>query len=313
MHFSKFPLDQITVVLQGNYSSETAQIIAFLHKIAPEMPIILSCWESNRSDVNIPEHQGVQTVFSTDPGSPVVPGFKVDNIRRQLVSTRAGLDRVRTPWVIKIRSDIAINPHRIPELVSLCKPTGVGPFVLIENKIVVTSLTTLDARHSDFYFHICDWVYLGRVNDVRSIFSASLPEDDFFTHFKGAAPAPQICSRYRSESYLIYHLVHKKLGANYPYSGFRSKQLSDLSHNVFKVNFVVVNSWNLGVRSSKYRRLYLWLRPDRYTAISCGSYLAKLNSGRAILEISLELVCRLASLAALPLFWLRGWIQTCRG
>lgn len=307
------PVDQITVLLQGNYNDETVRIIERLKALEPTLQIVLSCWETNRATVNAACLTGITTVFSEDPGAPAIPGFKGDNIRRQLVSTRAGLEQVRTPWVVKIRSDIYIDPRRLPALISLCTPIPTGYPALFANKVVATSLTTLDARYTGLYFHVCDWFYLGRVEDVRTIFSAQLPEDDFFFHFQGAKPAPEICSRLRSETYLIYHLVRDKLGGYYPFSGYRDSQLAILSHAVLKTNFAIINPWNLGLRSSKHRKLYLWLRPGRYTELTCGSYFAQVSGARAGLAMGSDLVSRAASAVAPALISLRNRVRTwCR-
>jgi WavE lipopolysaccharide synthesis len=304
--------DQITIVIQGNYTDETGRIIESIKRRVPAMPIVLSCWESNRDAVGTTCPEGITAVFSRDPGAPVITGFKVDNIRRQIISSRAGLSQVRTPWVVKIRSDIFIDPRLLPGLASMCAPIPVGTSALFGNKVVATSLTTLDARRADFYFHVCDWFYLGRVEDVRDIFSASLPEDDFFAYFQGVSPVQEICSRYRSETYLIYHIVRKKLGVDYPFSGYRSKQLVDLSHSVLQTNFVIVNSWNLGLRSSKFRRLYLWLQPDRYSELTCSVYHSQVRGVRANFALICDLVSRILSAIALPLFWLRNRVRAWR-
>lgn len=309
---SSVSIDLVTILLQGNYSEETAGIIKRLRAFAPKMPIVLSCWESNRAAVVAANLTGIITVFSEDPGAPAVPGFKCDNIRRQLVSSHVGLNHVRTPWVVKIRSDISIDPRRIPELAALCVPIPAAGSALFENKVVATSLTTLDARRADLYFHVCDWVYLGRLEDVRAIFSAPLPDGDFFTHFQHASPEPEICSRYRSESYLIYHLVSDKLGVNYPFSGYRDPALARLSNEVLKANFAIVNPWNLGLQSSKHRKLYLWLRSDRYSELNCGSFLVQVGLPRAAVAACRDLTCRCASAIAPALIGIRNRVRAWR-
>jgi hypothetical protein len=206
---------------------------------------------------------------------------------------------VQTPWVVKIRSDISIDPMLILELTTLCTRLPDDPASLFSHKVVATSITTLDGLRSGFYFHVCDWLYLGRTDDVRAIFSAPLPADDFFTYFRHAHPAPEICSRYRSESYLVYHLVRAKLGIEYPYSGYLDPKLAVTSKKILKTNFVIVNPWNLGLSSSKYRRLYLWMRADRYSEINCGGLFKLVGPVRSTLAIGLDLATRcIASLAA---------------
>lgn len=292
---SSISLDQITVLIQGSFNDGTVRTIERLRVQSPVTPVVLSCWEYNRDLVSQTCPEGVTIVFSDDPGSPSIPSFKIDNIRRQIVSTRAGLAHTRTPWVVKIRSDTSIDLHQLAELTSLCTPVPAHTSALFSQKIVATSLTTLDEVRSGFYFHVCDWVYLGRTEDVAAVFSAPLPEGELLTYFQYANPAPEYCSRYRSESYLIYHLVRDKLGIDYPYSGHQDLKLANLSHQVIKANFAIVNYWNLGLRSSKHHRLYLWMRPDIHAEIACGAFLSEVGLLRAAVAVGRELISRIAS------------------
>jgi hypothetical protein len=292
-------LDQITIVLQGNFNPETARILSHLQALAPTAPIVLSCWESNRDEVAQAHLSGVSTVFSQDPGAPFIEGFKSDNIRRQIVSSRFGIEKVRTPWVIKIRSDISIDPRLIQQLISLCTQLPDSPESLFDYKVIATSLTTLDGVRSGLYFHVCDWLYLGRTKDVEAIFSAPLPDGDFFTYFRHTQPAPEICSRYRSESYLVYHLVRAKLGIDYPHSGYLDPKLAATSEQIIKANFVIVNPWNLGLTSSKHRKLYLWMRPGCYSELNCGGLFEMIGPLRSALAIGRDIATRcISSLAA---------------
>lgn len=302
-------LAEITIVLQGNFSAETARTIAYLQVLAPKTPIVLSCWESNRAEVAQTHLPGVTTVFSQDPGAPLIEGFKVDNIRRQIVSSRRGIEKVRTAWVVKIRSDISIDPRLIHELTSLCARLPDDSTSLFSHKVVATSLTTLDSVRSGFYFHVCDWLYLGRTDDVRAIFSAPLPDGDFFTYFRHTQPAPEICSKYRSESYLIYHLVQSKLGIEYPYSGYLDPKLAATSKQILKANFVIVNPWNLGLTSSKHRKLYLWMRSDRYSELNCGGLFELIGPVRSTVAIGRDLATRCISSLAAAVIMLRNLVR----
>lgn len=292
---SAFAVDRITVLIQGNFSDQTVQVIKRIRAQAPQAPIVVSCWESNRDLVSRECFDYVTTIFSSDPGAHSIPGFKVDNIRRQIISTRAGLAQVHTPWVVKIRSDVMIDFLKISELTMLCVPVQDPAVALFKHKVVATSLTTLKGTRSGFYFHVCDWIYLGRTEDIAAIFSAPVPEGDFFTYFQHANPAPEICSRYRSESYLVYHLVRNKLGINYHFSGYLDTTLAALSLKVLKTNFAIVNYWNLGLRCSKHKKLYLFLRPDCYAELTCGAFISSVGPLRAAVSISREIGCRLAS------------------
>src|ERR1700754_2473682 len=91
----------LTLVLQGQFTADTAAIVLGVRQRFPELRVIVSCWESDRATIP-PEILGGPTriLHSADPGSPRIAGFKLDNIRRQLASTRAGLASVETEYAL---------------------------------------------------------------------------------------------------------------------------------------------------------------------------------------------------------------------
>jgi hypothetical protein len=296
-----------TILLQGQFTAETAKIVRQLRQADRLTPIVVSCWESDRAAVPQDVANLVsELVFSEDPGSPRIEGFKVDNIRRQLVSTSAGLARVKSAFVLKLRSDLMVDVKRVRNALALCTPVEPDAPAMFGHKVVVTSLTTLDARRSGYYFHVCDWLYLGRTNDLRVLFAAELPSGVFFEYFRHSLPRPEICSQYRSEAYMVYQLA-RRLGlcGEYRFSGECSDQLADRSQELIRANFTVVNPWNLGLSSSKHRKLYLWMHPNRHTERTCGARVLSLGRRAALAELLRESASRAASRLALEIIRLR--------
>jgi hypothetical protein len=265
-------MDDLTILFQGRYSPG---ILSFSRAVAqdfPDLPIIVSCWEADRADVPAELATYAQVVFSPDPGAVQVPGHKLDNVSRQLVSTQAGLAHVRTDYVLKLRSDMTVSIEKILALKSLCTAIPASAASLFRRKVVVTSLTTLDPRFGH-YFHVCDWLYLGLTADVAELFgSVDLPDEAHFRYF-ASHPELELASRYRPEAYIAYSLVKQRgISRDYAFSGQASASLEALGREVLRTNFVVLNPWSLGLQSEKHKHLHLWIAHDRYTETTCGSY-----------------------------------------
>ena len=255
----------ITVIIQGNADNHTLRFTHWLCTTYPEIYVVVSCWENNSIDQELINYEHVTVIKSADPGTISVPKFKTDNIKRQIISTRRGLEKVKTKWAIKIRSDMTFNPNKLIYFLNQLKPMTNSPFRIYNNQVGVTQLTTLAPQKSGLYFHICDWVYFGLSDDIREIFKAPLPEDSFFRFFEKCEGEQEICSQYRSETHLVLHSIQSRFKIIYPFSGFKDYNLEKLSEKIMSANFCVFNSWNLGIKSNKHRSLWKWHQRNRYT------------------------------------------------
>lgn len=293
-------MSNLTIVFQGRYSSEILSFSKRVKEQFPNIPIIVSCWDGDSPSIPTELYDYAQLVFSADPGAIQVPKHKLDNVSRQLASTQAGLEQVRTLYVLKLRSDITVDMRKIVDLMQLCTAVADSESKIFERKVLVTSLTTLDPVRSGHYFHVCDWVYLGLTADVRALFaSASLPDVDHFRYFE-ANDELELASRYRPEAYILYSLVKQRgMCVDYSFSGEVSEDIQRKSADVLRQNFVVLNPWNMGLASEKHKNLHLWLVSDRYSEINCGSYLRSLPFAQRQAAKVLDHVARFMTTAAI--------------
>lgn len=270
-------MNNITIVFQGRYAPGILAFSKHVRENFPATPVIVSCWAEDKAGLPAELFDYAQVIFSEDPGAIQVPKHKLDNLTRQLVSTQAGLAQVRTDYVLKLRSDITVNLKKLFELKKLCTVVADSGSRLFDRKVLVTSLTTLDPVRSGHYFHVCDWLYLGRTADVRRLFdSAALPDPAHFRYFESRDEL-EIASRYRPEAYIVYSLANQlKIYTDYEFSGQTPPGIDRISTEVLRNNFVVLNSWSIGLRSEKHKNLPLWLASDRYTETNCGAYIRSL-------------------------------------
>lgn len=293
----------VTVLFQGQYNPQLLRVAQEIKKRCDGMSVVISCWESDRRSV--PEELGkiAKLVFSIDPGSVAVPGHKLDNVRRQLVSTQAGLSNVDTEYVLKLRTDIQIDWDRIDSFIGLCVELPPNEKKIFERKVIVTSLTTLDADRSKHYFHVCDWIYLGLTDDIRAMFdSAAIPGNSYFQYFQSSMPELEIVSQFRSEAYIVYSFVKQRGVCNdYLFSGHVSEKIKEVSASVLKENFTVVNPWNWGLKSEKHSKLFLWMQPDRYSEADCRNYWNTLPVSRRLYYAAQDCGARLLTKFAVRL------------
>lgn len=111
-------------------------------------------------------------------------GAKALNINRQIISTRAGLARVATPYAVKTRTDLILTGRHLLDAYSPHVERG---------PILVTNVTTRDPDLAvRIPYWICDFLYMGRTEDLRFVFDAPLFGPSDFAY----ARAQSDCSRY---------------------------------------------------------------------------------------------------------------------
>lgn len=175
----------VTFVVQGPVyaGGGTAEVLASIRRWYPDAHLVLSTFSSTPSKL-LTSLDADEVVLSNDPGDMTPEGAKALNINRQIVTTRAGLARASTLYAVKTRTDLAVSGRHL--LNAYAPHAGRGP-------VLVTNITT---RDPDFAiripYWICDFLYLGRTEDLRFVFDAPLYGKLDFAYTR----APADCSRY---------------------------------------------------------------------------------------------------------------------
>ena len=170
---------EIGIVVQGDVRSATLPALAKLRQLYPGARLVLSTYASpalERDRVDLATLAD-QIVISTDPGSlpPTIisPTAPANNINRQIVSTSAGLAVLRTPFALKLRSDIILGARGIEAAWERAfLETGIA------ERLAAFSIYTRHPRGINGYlFHLSDWMMFGRTDELRRYWSASLMPD----------------------------------------------------------------------------------------------------------------------------------------
>jgi len=156
-------IDRIAVLVQGpvidtRYGSTHRNLRELVALGFGE--IVFSTWDGQKLD-DIPE--GIIVVVSNDPGSNLIRGGQ-SNVNRQIVSTRAGLEKVTLDHVLRLRSDTTIQNFPLESCLNFSD----------KEKIFLTNITTKLPPRVDYFFHYSDWLIFARKSRMECIFNIEL-------------------------------------------------------------------------------------------------------------------------------------------
>lgn len=161
--------DQISIVIQGpllwNKPEGIERCIVSLRHVAPKAEIIVSTWRGENTAL-LPED--IKTVVSDDPGCFWEHPYRAYNLNRQLVSTAAGISLASRPYVLKIRSDLALFDRRLLQIAEAAADA------ICVAKITITNLYLRNPEVYPLLYHVSDVVQFGRREDMANYWAGPL-------------------------------------------------------------------------------------------------------------------------------------------
>lgn len=278
----------VTFVIQGSQyivkgRNKTVLVVNSIRKHYPRATIIFST-----SDPEVDDAIEADLIIQVaDVGPLPFKSGKPINTNRQLVSTKAALDKVTTKWVCKTRSDV-IFTHKTDFLNFLEKynfsQKGI-PKLVSNHKILVSSINTKIFNIKDEYInHVSDWFYFGELNEIRSLFSLPLFDANGLERDQIMSPERYIWESFArkhldfqqtlkwSEMFLVGNAVvidpkdlglrSLKMGYRFPFgvNGYHGMWHGDWLDLYNKYNNIPMNSYNINLAGRTIKRAYYWLR-----------------------------------------------------
>lgn len=169
----KQKFDHISVVVQGpvqNYQGRnqaqgcTQKCLLSIRKYLPGATIILSTWQGQ--DISNLEYD--QLVLSEDPGQNN-DGYCPFNYYRQILSTKAGLDCVTTPYAIKLRSDNYLTGSQFVSMQKSFSKNSRNGKILKEKVVINSNLFRRTSNGHRVIFNASDFFYYGLTSDLKLI------------------------------------------------------------------------------------------------------------------------------------------------
>ncbi|WP_318441507.1 WavE lipopolysaccharide synthesis family protein [Photobacterium leiognathi] len=177
----------ISVVIQGPVNSYqerkqeegvTKKCIESIRRYLPGSKVILSTWEGQNCEGLEPDI----LLLNKDPGGNIVAydedgNSKKLNFNRQIVSTLEGLKIVKTPYVVKIRSDNFLTDNKFVFEQKKYSHRNSNDSVFDERIVINTSYFRLYADGQEVIMHPSDFFHYGRTVDVIKIWDIPLFDD----------------------------------------------------------------------------------------------------------------------------------------
>ena len=244
----------ISVVIQGQSNTNTFILVNKLRSIWPGCEIIFSTY----IDQSVPE--GVDTVvINEDPGAEIQHARTktLNNINRQIRTTKNGLNKVTRKYTIKLRSDLIIENGNILKVFEEPKESSLKSHKIFEKKICVSLLYSRRYYRGIMTpFHISDWYYFGLTSDVKKFFSLidEVDEPHFTKYFLGKkSPFGSTTFRYAPEQYFTYSAYKKCIGHIEMNDAFDVTADTESESDKFVIsNFKILKYKESGIYNSKY-------------------------------------------------------------
>jgi hypothetical protein len=250
----------ISFVVQGNVDRKcvegvgiTERVLRSIREHYPGAEIVLSTWEGTKVD----RLDFDTIVFSKDPG-PTETHSKPLNVNRQIISSYNGILAAERPWVLKTRSDLEFyRPGYFDYLNKFVQFDERWKF--FDTKVTVTTATSKDPRlWYHMPFHICDWTWGGKREDVEQVFDCEpYPQEFIGYHWLKQVPKPfgfsraMMDRRYYAESYLWFSLLSKHYDFEFQHAFDISDDLIAIHEKILVSNLVMLDASDLGFHSLK--------------------------------------------------------------
>jgi len=276
--------NDITFVVQGavNDKPTVKKCLYSIRSLFPGSIIILSTWKN--SDVS--ELDFDELVRSSEE-CPTYKFYKhlsiVNNINKQIISSRNGLRYVNTKYAVKMRSDIVFKSDNLLWIAPLTNKKSKKSY--LNSKIIISYDLSINAKKTKLLFHFNDWFLAGETLDLKKVFNIplmSLKDLKFFENRNNSKPFFQIknwlmddvkrselksnlISRYAPEQYIFKFIVLKGTNIEFHDAFSYSKILLCAHNNFIKNNVLFEASNNISFVNIKHRNNIFSERVSFYT------------------------------------------------
>lgn len=224
--------NDISVIVSGPVlGTWTKMCCESVRKMLPGSEIIVSTWdraECEKLDYDV-------LVISKDPG------HNEGNVNRQIISRISGIKKATRKYCLAIRSESEICKLDFMEYFGKYELHG-SEFKFLNNRVVIPAATP--ARRGEL-FHMGDWYYFGRKNDMIKLWDLPLMDDKLYNNDKDDI-------LFNPHRYLIVAFIRKY----YPLEFYKLKDITEenriIYEKVIAENFVITGFYEYGIFSLKY-------------------------------------------------------------
>jgi len=255
-------VQDLTLVFQGPFKpyvtrerEDFARNIRLTRKILPGARIILSTWQG----VELPPGLQLDAVVeSPDPGG--LPPLKLDdrkanNVNRQLITTRAGMAAVETPYAAKLRTDCFLEHAGFLDHYAEQRAIDGG-----RERLLACSFFTLDPTMFErLSYHLSDWFQFGPTALLREYWSGppmNVRDARHYERQRHPSGSTLFERRFRARHAVEQHFcMHFAAGRGYACPRFLNDVAPSLLaeyRRFLAKEILLLDPWQIGLRFEKY-------------------------------------------------------------
>lgn len=249
----KISSSDISVIVQGAIiKNETEKTLKSIRKKLPNAEIILSTWQG--SDILDLDYDIL--VLNEDPGAnsllPVAEN--IDNVNRQIISTKNGLKRATRKYALKLRTDCKISGLGFINCFNKIKTNNLKrekAYNYFKERVIIDSIFTRDPRgiaseKLNLCFHPSDIWQFGLTEDLMNLFNIPL-QTKFISQINN------VSYQYRVPEQYILTAFLEKQGLKIPldYMYHNEEYTCSLTYRILLNNFFILNNEDSGITLPK--------------------------------------------------------------
>ncbi len=255
-------MKDLTILIQGPYFEfneyNSNRNINILKKNFPDAKILISTWKNqNKFELDIKD----KIIYNEDPGSVndnhVGSSTIGSNILRQVISVKNGLNEIDTKYTLKIRSDCYFDSNKILKL-NLEKYKYNEKFKIFNERIITSSIGSLNQRNSNILYNYSDWFNLGLTSDLKKIWNHTKIDDDdinYFTRFSSKKKniyGKHWDLKFTAEQFIYFKSISRFIENKILHAHDFSKSKLDTAENYLVNNYFMVDPDNIDFIFPKY-------------------------------------------------------------
>lgn len=260
--FNKIKKSDITIIVQGRIIPKvTINTLLSIRKYFKNSKIILSTWTG--SDVTYLDFD--ELILSQEPTKATfnLDKKEINHTNYQLISTQKALEKVKTKYCLKLRTDSIIKSDSILKYWNEYKIRN-SIYSIFYHKIIIPSIYSreeFDETLTPMPFHPSDIFLFGLTEDLKDYFMKTLPMTEaelgnWITKYPNKKPIFSLTYRYCAEQYYCFSWV-KRHFHNIKFEDWSdwNQENIELSKKILTNNFIILDLKQHNINSQTLRHL----------------------------------------------------------
>jgi hypothetical protein len=181
------------------------------------------------------------------------------SVNYQISSTKAGLNKVKTTFTVKLRSDMVFRNSNLIKILNnrpIFRPDS--QYILTNSYVVILDWSTVNPiRFLKFPHHPSDHLYAGETSDIKAIWDVPEMPQEFMRWYEHREYPKNVrhgnnLPRYRAETWIWYNYIKNFVVNKINSSYFTSDKIVTESLNFMCANLMISSSNQVGVYENNF-------------------------------------------------------------